>query len=56
MKGKMVEKQGGLKADEKLIELYSRKSALKILLIDFGIMWQTFKKVIEADGLDNPYR
>ena len=56
MKGQVVEKQGGLKADEKLIELYSRKSALKILLIDFGIMWQTFKKVIEADGLDNPYR
>ena len=56
MKGRMVEHQGGLKADEKLIELYNQGSALKIFLIDFGFMWRTFKKVIEADGLENPNR
>lgn len=56
MKGKMVEFQGGLKADEKLIGLYDQTSALKILLIDFAIMWSSFKKIIEADGLENPYR
>ena len=56
MKGKMVEFQGGLKADEKLINLYDQASALKILLIDFDIMWSSLKKVIEADGLEDPNR
>lgn len=56
MKGYMVERQGGLKADEYLIELYGRGSALEILLIDLGIMWRTFKKIFEGDGLENPYR
>ena len=56
MKGYMVEKQGGLKADENLIELYCQGSASEILLIDLGIMWRTFKKIFEGDGLENPYR
>jgi lipopolysaccharide/colanic/teichoic acid biosynthesis glycosyltransferase len=56
LKGNWVDGEGGLKADEKLIALYGQGSALKIFQTDLGIMWDTFKKVIEADGLEDPNR
>lgn len=56
LKGQWVNGLGGLEADEKLIELYNRGSSLKIILIDLGIMWRTFEKIIEADGLEDPNR
>ena len=56
LKGRWVHGCGGLEADERLIELYGQGPALKIILIDLGIMWRTFKKVIEADGLEDPNR
>ena len=56
LKGRWVNGLRGLEADEKLIELYEQRSALKIIQTDLGIMWGTFKKVIEADGLEDPNR
>ena len=56
LKGQWVNGLGGLEADEKLIELYAKGSALEIILIDLGIMWRTFKKIVEADGLEDPNR
>ncbi len=45
-----------LDADEELIDRYRNDTALGILWLDLKIMWNTFLKALEADGLEDPNR
>jgi len=55
LKGRWREVGTYLDADELLIEEYRRRSAVGVLALDAVIMWKTFRKVLDADGLDSPY-
>ena len=56
LKGQWREYGRYLDADEALIHEYSRRPPVGVLVCDLLIMWQTFRKVLDGDGLDNPAR
>ena len=56
LKGRWREFGRYLDADESLVHEYSRRSAVGVFMLDLLIMWQTFRKVLEGDGLDSPDR
>jgi hypothetical protein len=56
LKGKWREYGRYLDADEYLIEEYSRRSAGGVVALDLAIMWRTFRKAQQGDGLKPPYR
>lgn len=56
LKGRWREYGNYLEADEALIHEYSSRSSVGVLMLDLQIMWQTFHKVLDGDGLDHPYR
>jgi len=55
LKGRWREIGTYLDADEVLVEEYERRSAFGVLALDAVIMWRTFRKVVDTDGLDSPY-
>ena len=56
LKGKWREYGRYLDADENLIAEYSLRSAGGVVVHDLAIMWRTFRKVQEGDGLEPPDR
>ena len=56
LKGKWREYGRYLDADENLIEEYLRRSAGGVVVLDLAIMWRTFRKAQQGDGLEPPYR
>jgi len=55
LKGRWREIGTYLDADEVLVEEYKKRSAFGVLALDAVIVWRTFRKVLDADGLDSPY-
>jgi len=55
LKGRWREIGTYLDADEVLVEEYEKRSAFGVLALDALIVWRTFRKVLDADGLDSPY-
>ena len=56
LKGNWREMGKYLSADEALIAEYESRSAIGIMGVDLLIMWRTFKKILEGDGLEHPWR
>ena len=56
LKGKWRQLGNYLNADEALIDEYASRSPLGIVTLDLLIMWRTFLKICEGDGLEHPYR
>ena len=56
LKGQWKKYGSYLDADEDLIADYSRRSAVGVVILDLAIMWRTFRKAQEGDGLYPPYR
>ena len=45
-----------LVADEDLVRAYGESSSLGVLGIDLKIMWRSFLKAVEGDGMEDPNR
>ena len=56
LKGKWREYGRYLEADEDLIDEYLGRSAGGVVALDLAIMWRTFRKAQEGDGLELPGR
>ncbi len=56
LKGKWRQIGSYLDADEALVDEYASRSTVAILALDLSIMWLTFLKILEGDGLENPNR
>ncbi len=56
LKGKWREYGRYLDADENLIQEYLRRSPGGVVALDLAIMWRTFRKAQQGDGLELPYR
>ena len=56
LKGQWSRVENYLDADEELIEAYATRSAIAILMLDLRIAGRTLRKVLHADGLEDPSR
>lgn len=56
LKGEWRQLGNYLSADEALLDEYASRGPLGIIGLDLLIMWRTFRKVTEGDGLEHPYR
>ena len=56
LKGRWSEYGTYMDADENLIEEYLRRSPVGVVALDLAIMWRTFRKAQQGDGLEPPGR